>query len=256
MCIIRLMNIRDRKRLRDAFFAKLGANAETFMDVLRTSRDVCINIKDAEGRIMALNRRNCEVCNIRREIDAIGKRSDDLFAPVYASTYMALDRAALAAKKPIRGRVTCWPADGSPDFMVSDLYPLKDARGRTIGTLHAYRLSREAGPDARRYGKMRKIVTFVAENCGRDLPLSRLAEIAGLSVTAFRREFGLVFGTTPADYITTARLNEARKLLETTELSISEIATRCGFYDQSHLTHAFRQKRGVTPGEYRRRASS
>ena len=82
------------------------------VDVLRTSRDVCVNIKDAEGRIMALNRRNCEVCNIRREIDAIGKRSDDLFAPVYASTYMALDRAALAAKKPIRGRVTCWPADG------------------------------------------------------------------------------------------------------------------------------------------------
>ena len=250
------MNIRERKRLRDAFFARLGANSAVFTDVLQSVRDVCINIKDADGRIMALNRRNCEVCNIRREIDAVGKRSSDLFAPVYANTYMALDRAALSAKRPIRGRVTCWPADGSQDFMVSDLYPLKDACGRTIGTLHAYRLSRETGPDARRYGKMRKVVTFVAENCTGDLSLPRLAEIADMSVTVFRREFRNVFGTTPSDYVTTVRLNEARRMLDTTDLPLSEIAVRCGFYDQSHLTHVFRQKRGVTPGEYRRHASS
>ena len=42
---------------------------------------------------------------------------------------------------------------------------------------------------------------------------------------------------------------------DTTELSLSEMAARCGFYDQSHLTHVFRQKRGVIPGEYRRHAS-
>ena len=45
-------------------------------------------------------------------------------------------------------------------------------------------------------------------------------------------------------------------MLDTTDLPLSEIAARCGFYDQSHLTHVFRQKRGVTPGEYRRHASS
>ena len=168
---------------------------------------------------------------------------------------MALDRAALSAKKPIRGRVTCWPADGSQDFMVSNLYPLKDARGRTIGTLHAYRLARDIAPDARRFGSMRKVVDYARQHLSETIPLAKLAALVNMSVTRFRREFGKVFGTTPADYITTARLNEARKLLDTTDIPISEIATRCGFCDQSHLTHAFRQRRGVTPGEYRRKSS-
>ena len=44
-------------------------------------------------------------------------------------------------------------------------------------------------------------------------------------------------------------------MLDTTDLPLSEIAARCGFYDQSHLTHVFRQKRGVTPGEYRQKSS-
>ena len=37
-------------------------------------------------------------------------------------------------------------------------------------------------------------------------------------------------------------------------MTIDDIAEKCGFYDQSHFEKAFKRERGVTPGEYRRRA--
>ena len=52
--------------------------------------------------------------------------------------------------------------------------------------------------------------------------------------------------------ILTARVNAARQLLETTNTLVADIATACGFYDQSHFTRAFIQERGIAPGTYRR----
>ena len=46
--------------------------------------------------------------------------------------------------------------------------------------------------------------------------------------------------------------DEARKLLETTDMLLSDIAVETGFFDQSHLTRIFKKERGMTPGEYRR----
>ena len=245
------MTAAEKRRMQAAFFDKLGENTRAFVAALDLSRDVCLNMKDAEGRIMALNRRNCEVCNIRCELDAVGRRSRDLFAPIYAETYMALDREALTAKRPILNRVTNWPADGSPDFMVSCLFPLKNRRGRTIGTLHAYRLVRDAGPDARRFGSMRKVVDHVRQHLSEPISLADLAALVGMSVTNFRREFAAVFKTTPGAYVGTMRLNAARKMLETTELTLAQIATSCGFCDAAHLSNAFKRSRGETPAAYR-----
>ena len=246
------MTVAEKKRMQRAFFDALGENARAFVAALDMSRDVCMNMKDAEGRIMALNRRNCEVCNIRRELDALGKRSTDLFPPVYAETYMALDRAALAAKHPIVNRVTNWPADGSSDLMVSCLFPLKDRSGRTVGTLHAYRLARDAAPDARRFGSMRKVVDYVNQHLSETISLPQLAQLVNLSPSCFRREFAAVFKTTPGAYLTTMRLNAARKLLETTDHTLTQIARECGFCDAAHLTRVFTASRGLTPGAYRR----
>ena len=73
------------------------------------------------------------------------------------------------------------------------------------------------------------------------------------SPSNFRRQFTRTLGISPGRYLTAIRLNAARKLLETTEKLVSEIANETGFWDQSHLTKLFKRERGITPGEYRRR---
>lgn len=48
------------------------------------------------------------------------------------------------------------------------------------------------------------------------------------------------------------RIAAARRLLEETDDLLSDIATATGFFDQSHMTRAFKAMRDLTPGEYRR----
>jgi AraC family transcriptional activator FtrA len=69
------------------------------------------------------------------------------------------------------------------------------------------------------------------------------------------RRFRSATGTTPADWITRARLDRARELLESTSLSIDSIAERAGLGTATTLRHHFRRKVGISPVEYRRRFS-
>lgn len=214
---------------------------------------LCFYMKDAEGRIMALNRRNCDVCNIKDEWDAIGLKSKDIFPSPYADDYMAIDNEVLATGKPVLKRITQYPADRSMNFMISDVYPLYDNRGAIIGTARASRLSSDNGANMLRYGHVRTVSTFVEEHYAEDIQLKDLISLSGMSKNTFIRTFSNVFNMTPWHYLTTIRLNAARKLLETTDMLISDIATETGFFDQSHLARVFKRERGMPPGEYRRR---
>jgi AraC family transcriptional regulator len=58
-------------------------------------------------------------------------------------------------------------------------------------------------------------------------------------------------GMTATTYIAERRIERAKKMLEETELPISEIALRSGFSSQSHFTTAFRRLAGATPKAFR-----
>ena len=244
------MNKRQKIELRNAFFAKVGTNAAIFKAMLDAAPLLCFYMKDLDGRIMALNRRNCEVCNIRNEWDAIGLRSNELFPEPYASDYMALDHEVLKSGKPVLGHISQYPADRSKNFMISDVYPLKDANGQIVGTARAYVLTAQGSN--RRYGRMRTAITYIEEHLAEEILLSDLAALAGMTVTSFKRQFEVTFKMPPGKYLLRARINAAMERLGKTDEKLSEIARATGFYDQSHLTRIFKQERGTTPGEYRR----
>ncbi|MFY8106941.1 MAG: transcriptional regulator FtrA [Elstera sp.] len=86
-----------------------------------------------------------------------------------------------------------------------------------------------------------------------DWPVDRLAATAGMSRRTFLRRFQDATGTTPADWLLSLRLQGVKDLLETSTLSVEEIATRCGFGAAGTLRHHFRQRLGMTPQTYRQR---
>jgi len=247
------MTLPQKRRLRARFFRELGVNGETFKAMFDEAPLLCFYMKDAEGRIMALNRRNCDVCNIKDEWDAIGLTSKDIFPTPYADDYMSIDREVLTTGEPVLKRITQYPADRSMNFMISDVYPLRNAAGKIIGTARAYRLTSDNGDNSRRYGQVRSVSRFVEEHYAENLRLEQLVTLSGMSKNAFIRAFSHIFNMTPWHYLTTIRLNAVRNLLETTDRLLSEIAVQTGFFDQSHLTRVFKRERGMTPGEYRRR---
>lgn len=88
---------------------------------------------------------------------------------------------------------------------------------------------------------------YINHHLYQDLKLNEIAAIAQISPYHFLRLFKRSMGITPHQYILQCRLNQAKYLLQHSELSIIEIATRTGFCDQSHLTRYLKRMLGTTP---------
>jgi AraC family transcriptional regulator len=83
----------------------------------------------------------------------------------------------------------------------------------------------------------------------------RIAEMAGqlgVHPVHFARVFRRAFRCTPGEYLMRCRLQRAMSMVRSEKLGLSEIALQAGFFDQSHLSRAFRQHFGLPPHSYRR----
>ena len=83
------------------------------------------------------------------------------------------------------------------------------------------------------------------------LSVTSLARRAAMSPRNFARVFTQEVGETPARHIENIRLEAARRQLETTSLSLDEIAETSGFQSAEILRRTFARRLGVTPGQYR-----
>ncbi len=78
-----------------------------------------------------------------------------------------------------------------------------------------------------------------------------LAALCGMSLSTFKRTFKKTFGTAPATYIRTRRLERGAQLLKRTDQRVSEIAFDCGFQDLAHFSRLFQKNYGLSPTEFR-----
>lgn len=96
-----------------------------------------------------------------------------------------------------------------------------------------------------------KVKKYIEENYKDELRLSDLADIAGMTPTAFSRFFKQRTGKNLAEYIVDVRLGHAaRRLIDTTD-SVSEICYCCGFNTLSNFNRLFRKRKGCNPTEFR-----
>lgn len=97
----------------------------------------------------------------------------------------------------------------------------------------------------------RRIREYIDARTNENISLEAMAELAGLSVFHFARAFRQSFGLPPHSYLLHRRIARAQRMLEETELPVSEIALSTGFSDQSHFAKHFRRLFGVAPGQAR-----
>lgn len=84
-----------------------------------------------------------------------------------------------------------------------------------------------------------------------ELHISDLASSVFLSTKQFQRVFTSHVGISPKEFMRIVRFQQALHLLQTTPgMSFTRLAGECGFYDQSHLIHEFKEFSGYTPKEY------
>jgi len=99
----------------------------------------------------------------------------------------------------------------------------------------------------------RRVLELIAAALDARLTIERLAREVGLSPAHFARAFKETMGRAPHQYLLALRLERARRLLETTQATLSDIAQRTGFADQAHFTRLFKRVFGTTPGALARR---
>jgi transcriptional regulator GlxA family with amidase domain len=108
-----------------------------------------------------------------------------------------------------------------------------------------------AGPARRE--PLRDVQAHIAEHPAADLSVPALAARAYMSERNFARAFRAETGMTPAAYVEAARVERARRELETTDLPVQAVAARCGFGTVETMRRAFARRLGVNPAAYRDR---
>ncbi len=96
------------------------------------------------------------------------------------------------------------------------------------------------------------IRNYIIENLSKNLTIEALCSQFFINRQKLNSLFRKYFNTSVKDFITVAKLDEAKKLLTTTNLSVSEISTRLGFYDYNYFIRTFRRRCNITPLQYRK----
>jgi AraC family transcriptional regulator len=100
--------------------------------------------------------------------------------------------------------------------------------------------------------ELRRLNDFIEANLESEITLAAMASACGIGTKSFVRAFAATTGKSPYQYVIAARVERAKRLIEQDQEGLAEIALRCGFSHQEHLTRAFRRLTGQTPGRYRR----
>jgi YesN/AraC family two-component response regulator len=103
----------------------------------------------------------------------------------------------------------------------------------------------------RHFSALRKAERYIWTHYTRKLSLREIAKASGLSAPYFSTVFKEEMGENLSNYLNRLRIEKAAAMLVTTNLPISEIATACGFEDQSWFSKIFKNNTGFTPGKYR-----
>lgn len=94
---------------------------------------------------------------------------------------------------------------------------------------------------------------WAAEHYRHEAPVAQMVRVAGLAERTFKRRFAQATGMAPLDYVHHLRLEEAKQMLESGDVSIESIAFEVGYQDASFFNRLFRRKVMMSPAQYRRR---
>jgi AraC family transcriptional regulator len=96
-----------------------------------------------------------------------------------------------------------------------------------------------------------RAIDYLHENCSRSLALLEVAREAGVHPVHLSRVFRMRFGTTMGALANQVRIQRACRILSEDKNPLCDIASDCGFSDQSHFSRVFKAMLGITPARFR-----
>jgi AraC-like DNA-binding protein len=210
-------------------------------------------IKDTKGRFVWVNLPFVLFNGLRERSEIIGLTDFDLCSPALATQYRLDDEKVLRGARIISRLEMIGRFDHSMGWHVTTKIPVRNRRGRIIGTAGV------GHPYAKDDGRMREdsplagAMKLIAESFREPFDRRKLAKECGMSLRDFHRKFREAYHVTPHDYVRQLRVRASCNALVFSPKSLAQIASEFGFSDQSHFTREFHRLIGEPPGVYRAR---
>lgn len=102
--------------------------------------------------------------------------------------------------------------------------------------------------------RIKTMLQYIQEHYAQELTLTKIAASAAISENECLRCFHSMIGSTPIQYVKQVRIQKAAELLTSTDQKISDIGAECGFQEMSYFAKAFRELKGCTPSELRKKS--
>lgn len=120
--------------------------------------------------------------------------------------------------------------------------------------LHNLFYLRPIGSGAPRHIELpiQRALDYINANSQRALPLSELASVSGYSLSHFKAKFKEEMGITPAEFVSLQKIGKAKLLLETSSISITDLALDLGFSSSNYFCSVFKKQTGISPFQYRK----
>ena len=100
---------------------------------------------------------------------------------------------------------------------------------------------------------MHRMTGFIQRNYSEKISLNDIAEAGAICRSKCCKIFREFLGKTPVEYLTEYRISKSIELLNTTDMSITDIAVNCGFCGSSYYAETFMKLMKCTPSEYRKK---
>lgn len=100
--------------------------------------------------------------------------------------------------------------------------------------------------------RLKPVLEYIESHYAAAITLDDLAAVAGMNPKYFCRVFRSLTHHSPVDYLNFYRIEQAANLLDSTDLPVTEVGSRCGFFESSYFTKVFKKYKGTTPVAYRR----
>ncbi|WP_432650587.1 helix-turn-helix domain-containing protein [Huintestinicola sp.] len=92
---------------------------------------------------------------------------------------------------------------------------------------------------------------YMEQHYSENITVSKLAALGYVSSSCLNRKFKKETGITPIEYLIEIRLERAKTMLKRKNISVTEIAMKCGFGSSAHFSSCFQNRVGISPTEYR-----
>ena len=91
------------------------------------------------------------------------------------------------------------------------------------------------------------VVRVLEEGWGGSIDFTDVLLLSGRSLSSFKCDFQSIYGETPAKWIREKRLSKARQILQSSQMSVADVAYSLGFENPTHFSRIFKQQYGLSP---------